>query len=149
MLNIGDDERAMVARLFAELRAVLTRTGDDPDVPLPPFVRRLFPTAYPDDEQKEAEYQRLMRDDLVASRVAQIDIAAVLLASDAPDGLDEAQVIGLMQSINAVRVVLGTMLDVGENDDEDLIDPDDEHAAEAHLYGYLSWLLDWTVRSMH
>ena len=62
--------------------------------------------------------------------------------------LDEGQVIALMQSVNAVRVVLGTMLDVGEDDEIGAGDVGDELEAERQLYGFLSWLLDWIVRSL-
>ena len=51
-----------------------------------------------------------------------------------------------MQAVNSVRLVLGTLLDVTEDDD---VDPPDElvDTAEYHLYGYLSWVLDSSVRA--
>ena len=53
-----------------------------------------------------------------------------------------------MQSVNAVRVVLGTMLDVGEDDEIGTGRVGDDFEAERQLYGFLSWLLDWIVRSL-
>jgi hypothetical protein len=143
VLNIGPDERAIIGRLLDELRALLTSESDEAS----PLLTRLFPTAYPDDEEKEAEYQRLMRDDLVASRVFQIEAVAGVLA-DEDTHLDEGAVVALMQSVNAVRVVLGTMLDVGEDDEVGSGDIGDDHEAERQLYAFLSWLLDWIVRSL-
>ena len=143
VLNVGDDERLLVVRLCAELRALLTDESDE----IPPLLQRLFPPAFLDDPDKEAEYQRLMREELVTSRLVQIDAVSEALGPDGPDRLDEGQVVAFMQSVNALRIVLGTMLDVGEDDDVE-IDPDDESAGEQQLYGYLSWLLDWTVRSL-
>ncbi len=105
---------------------------------------RLFPTAYPDDEDKEAEYQRLMRDELVASRLAAIDSVTETLSGD--ELLDETQTIAFMQSINAIRLVLGTML--GITDDESADDADVADTPEHHLYDFLSWLLEWTVRAL-
>ena len=143
-LHLPDEHRQVVAQLVGELRALLT--DDDARSPL---VLRLFPPAYPDDEEKEAEYQRLMREELVTSRVAQLDLAASLIGPDGPDRLSESDVVALMQSVNAIRLVLGTMLDVDEDDDDEPADdvPEDEaHARQ--LYGFLSWLLEWTVRSM-
>ena len=142
VLNIGADERGVIERLLTELRALLT--SDDEASPL---LQRLFPTAYPDDEEKEAEYQRLMREELVTSRVFQLDAVAGYLSDDDAT-LDEGQVIALMQSVNAVRVVLGTMLDVDENDEIGTGNVGDEFEAERQLYGFLSWLLDWIVRSL-
>jgi len=144
-LRIGDDERALISRLLGELRTLLT--SDDDSVAGSPLLQRLFPTVYTDDPEKEAEYQRLMREELVTSRVHQIDVVAALLGTD--ESMSEATVVAFMQSLNAVRIVLGTVLDVGEDDELDEIDDDDEFAGEHHLYGYLSWLLEWTVRSLH
>ena len=47
-----------------------------------------------------------------------------------------------MQAVNGVRLVLGTILEVSEDDD---VDDLEEHAPEYQLYGYLSWLLDSAV----
>lgn len=151
-LNIGEDEQAVVADLLGQLRSLL-QSDDDPEAPTPPLLKRLFPNAYADEEDadKEAEYQRLMRDELVASRLFQIETVAGYIASGEDQTLDEGQVIALMQSVNAVRVVLGTMLDVTDDDDSDgdaVSGEDDDFEVERRLYAFLSWLLDWIVRSL-
>ena len=51
-----------------------------------------------------------------------------------------------MQSINAVRLVLGSMLGITDDDSADAADLAD--SPEHHLYDFLSWLLEWTVRSL-
>ena len=164
-LNIGEDEQAVVANLLGQLRTLLTSA--DNEATSSPLLGRLFPPAYTDDEdaEKEAEYQRLMREELVASRMFQIEAVAGYIAAGEGQQLDEGQVIALMQSVNAVRVVLGTMLDVGEDDEMGVAkrggsrseletdgegddDSDDDFETEQHLYGFLSWLLDWIVRSL-
>jgi hypothetical protein len=148
-LNIGADEQALIGRLLAELRTLLTTSNGDASADSP-LLKRLFPRVYVDDEEKEAEYQRLMREELITSRVFQIDAVANYLNADTTGAasLDERQVLALMQSINAVRVVLGTMLDVGEDDDIGAGIEGDESESERTLYSYLSWLLEWTVRSL-
>ena len=52
-----------------------------------------------------------------------------------------------MQAVNSIRLILGTVLDVTEDDE---LDPPDElsESAEYQLYGYLSWVLDSSVRAM-
>ncbi|MGB3734924.1 MAG: DUF2017 family protein [Ilumatobacter sp.] len=152
-LNIGEDEQAVVADLLGQLRTLLS-SDDDPDTPASPLLDRLFPNAYTaeEDAEKEAEYQRLMREELVASRLFQIEAVAGYIASGEGQTLDEGQVIALMQSVNAVRVVLGTMLNVTDDDPEfdGTADPDedDDFEIERRLYAFLSWLLDWIVRSL-
>ena len=111
-------------------------------------MARLFPVVHPDHPEREAEYQRLMRDELVASRLAGIDaVEAVLGRSGRKVTLDESEMTAFVQAVNSVRLVLGTVLDVDEDDD---LDPSDEllDAPEYQLYGYLSWLLDSAVRAM-
>ena len=108
------------------------------------LVRRLYPTAYPGDDEHEAEYQRLMRDELVGSRRRSIEtVRAVLVAGRA----DEEQLGALMQALNSLRLVLGTMLDVSDDPDLPEVDPEREDSAELHLYHYLSWLLEAAVRA--
>ena len=138
VLRIAPQERALVIRLLGELTELLSSPNDQP------ATARLFPVVHPDDPDQEAEYQRLMRDELVTSRVAAIDtVLEVLGRSGRKVTLDEAQLVAFMQSVNAVRLVLGTLLDVGEDDE---LSEDD--GPERHLYGYLSWVLDASVRAL-
>ena len=142
-ITLDDEERRLLVRLMGELQALLTGPDDNE------LLRRLFPVAYPEDEEKEAEYQRLMREELVASRLAAIESVSRTIdpAGDrARQLLDEGETIAFMQSINAIRLVLGSML--GITDDESADDADDAHSPEHNLYDFLSWLLEWTVRSL-
>ena len=142
MFNIGDDERQLVIRLLNELGQLLMDESGDPR------LIRMFPPAYhlADDAEADAEYQRLMRDDLVASRLA--GIATVNLAMETPGPVSEEAMVSFVQAINGLRLVLGTMLDVAEDHDPDDIDEDDPLVGEHHLYNFMSWLLDWAVRAL-
>jgi hypothetical protein len=139
-LNIEDGERQLIVRLMGELREVTLRS--DPDGP---GLRRLFPTAYHDDPEADAEYQRLMREELVASRLAGIETVTTALA--APE-MTADELYATMQGVNSLRLVLGTLLDVGEDHEPLTVTDEDPHAAEAHLYDYLSWLLDHIVGAL-
>jgi hypothetical protein len=139
VIDIGADESALVVRLLGELRALLTDPDPGPDARV--LLGRLFPTAYPDDDELEAEYQRLMREELVQSRLAAIDAVERVLTGNGR--VDEAGLTAFMQSVNAIRLILGTMLDVTD-DEPDRPEPD---IPEYQLYGYLSWLLEWAVRA--
>ncbi len=139
-LAFDREERDLLVRLMGELRELLEQEESSG------LLDRLFPTAYPDDEEKEAEYQRLMREELVASRVAAIDAVVAVVQPDEPPVMDEGQTIAFMQSINAIRLVLGSML--GITDEETAEDADLADTAEHHLYSYLGWVLEWTVRAL-
>ena len=140
-INLDTDERNLLLRLMGELQALITGPDDNE------LLRRLFPVAYPDDEEKEEEYQRLMREELVASRLSAIEsVSRTIDPANATALLDEGETIAFMQSINAIRLVLGSMLDITDDDSADAADGAD--SPEHHLYDFLSWLLDWTVRSL-
>jgi hypothetical protein len=140
--NIGDDERRLITRLLTELSQLLMGESGDPR------LVRMFPPAYhlADDAEADAEYQRLMREELVASRLT--GISTVNAALQSPEPVDEESMVAFVQAINGLRLVLGTMLDVSEDLDPDDIDDDDPLVNEHHLYGFLSWLLDWAVRAL-
>jgi hypothetical protein len=144
VINLDTEERELVARLVAELRALLL--ADDPNNAL--LLQRLFPPAYlqPDDAESEVEYQRFMREELVASRLAALNTVETLLTAGAP--LDDEAMNGLLQSLNALRLVLGTLLEVGEDHDPSDVRDDDPLVGEHHLYSFLSWLLEWSVRAL-
>ncbi|MFM8687276.1 MAG: DUF2017 family protein, partial [Acidimicrobiaceae bacterium] len=119
-------------------------------------LRRLFPTAYNNDAKKDAEYQRLMRDELLESRLAAIDVTIKVIAQD--DEISAEEIDAFARSINSLRLVLGTTLDIAESDygsqsdtqqsensDSDGASEADEFLIQKELYEYLGWLLEWTV----
>lgn len=136
--GIGDDERELLGQLLPQLRELITAAPGPHD----DRVRRLFPTAYAQDPEHDAEYHRLMRDELIASRLAAIDQVETSLAATE---LTEAELLGWIQSVNAVRLVLGTMLDVSEDAEQEPVADDDPDLPNLALYGYLSALLDEMV----
>ena len=141
-LRLNAEERALVVRLLDELSVLLTEPVE------PTMTNRLFPVVHRDDPEQEAEYQRLMRDDLVASRLAGIaTVKSVLIADDHAKKVtfDHDELVAFMQAVNAVRLVLGTMLDITEDDDEQ---PENALVPEYQLYAYLSWLLDSAVHAL-
>lgn len=144
ILNLRPDEAELVTRLIGELRELLL--ANDPLSE--PLLRRLFPPAYhlADDVEADAEYQRLMREELVASRLTAMEEASRLLNSGQP--LNDAAMQGLLRSLNAVRLVLGTLLDVGETHDPSELRDDDPMIGEHHLYQFLSFLLDSAVDAL-
>jgi hypothetical protein len=144
VVDLGADESALVRRLIGELRALLT--DPDPDDGARSLLARLFPVAHPDDDEMEAEYQRLMRDELVESKLSAFDIVDDALSGDGR--VDDSELLAVMQSINSIRLVLGTMLGVTDDPDADEVTPGLEDSAEYHLYSYMSWLLEWCVRAL-
>lgn len=137
-LLLGEGERDVLRDVFGQLREALVADPEDP------MLVRLFPPAYADDPEKEAGFRVLARDELLEQRLAAID--AVEASLDA-ERLDPEQADAWVRSLNALRLVLGTRLDVRE-DDERSIGPDDPDAPAWLLYELLSALVDDLVGAL-
>jgi hypothetical protein len=137
-LRLPRAERDLLRNLRAELLALLETAPDDPS------LRRLFPPAY-DDEADESEYRRLMRNELLSGRRRALELLAETADHDRLSP-DEAQ--GWLTALNDLRLVLGTRLDVREEELLHTLDPDDPRTPELALYAYLSWLQEQLVEAL-
>lgn len=130
-LRLSDDERELIVRLMDDLKIMLGDESNDPS------LRRLAPPTYGDDAVREAGYQMTAGDELRKARLAAV---ATVAESARREKLDEDEAVALAQSLNAVRLVLGTRLDITEENAGP--PPDDDPDAPAwYLYQYLSGLL--------
>jgi hypothetical protein len=136
VLRLDDRERALIRQLLGELRVLLALPAEDPR------VRRLYPAAYSEDAEQQADYRRLTHDDLQAGRLASVDEVEASIDAEV---LSPDQLTSWMQAVNSLRLVLGTILDISEDDQELSFDPVDPEARTRALYGYLGGLLDEIV----
>lgn len=142
-VELSEPEQILVKSLLAQLRTLLKVEGGEA-ITETSGVRRLFPTAYPEREELEAEYRSMVHDDLLTQRLAAIDVVEDTIALPT---VDEEQLSTWMRTLNDLRLVLGTRLDVSE-DDTSPVDPDDPDAPAWVAYGYLSGLLDDIVTAL-
>jgi hypothetical protein len=139
-INLTDAERETMLSFVDQLEDVLTAEQGDPR------LRRLYPTAYHENPDLDAEYQGYMRDELSQSRASSMATVREVLATHEP--ISESQLYAFMMVLNSLRLVLGTLLGVSEDEDTDDIEDDDPTFGQAQLYGYLGWLLEWTVDTL-
>ena len=140
-LRITVAERDVLRTLPGQLRDLLTGR----DVASDPNLRRLFPPAYPDDPEKAAEFDEMVRDDLMAGRLAAIDVMERTIDSDR---LSEDELLAWLSAINDLRLVLGTRLDIPEDLSELDVLPEDPRAEGLALYAYLSVLEEDAVAAL-
>src|SRR5205823_1628032 len=69
-IRLGDMERSLLAELPGQLATLVEVEPDDP------WLQRLFPTAYPQDPEREQEWRLLMSVDLHDKRRAQLQSLA-------------------------------------------------------------------------
>jgi hypothetical protein len=135
-VRLPDEVRDVLVDVLRQYRELLI--GEDDGA-----LRRLFPTAYPDDDELEQEYRGLVHDTLLAGRLDALDTVDATLRADT---LTEAQLAAWMGAINDLRLVIGTRLDVSEDDGPP--DPDAPDAPLAYLYHDLGVLLEAIVTVM-
>ena len=137
-IRLRPNERVLLAGLVEQLREQLLASTDDPS------VRRLFPPAYPDDAERDAGYQVLTRDELLEQRLAALDVVERTL--DGGSDLDDTEMTAWMGTLNSLRLVLGTRLDVDEDPPE--LDETDSLAPAYAVYEYLGWVLSQVVDAL-
>jgi len=136
-LRLPPEERELLRSLPGQLRQVIET--DDPS------LRRLFPPAYPEDDEADDEFRRLMREELLEGKLAALRV--VEETADA-DHLTAEQLEGWLGALESLRLYLGTQLDITETTYEEELDPDDPNAPALALYGYLSWLQEEAVAAL-
>lgn len=124
---------AILVQLGGEMRDLLTSDAE--------VVYRVFPVAYPDDDEREEGYQAMVRGQLIERHQAGIDLLAETATADA---LSADELSRWMTTTNAIRLILGTALDVDEDTDLDL-DEDDPRFPVQQLYFVLSELLSHII----
>jgi hypothetical protein len=136
-LRLDHHERAVLRSLCDELRSLI-ETED-------PGVARLFPAAYRADPEASAEYDRLVRDSLVAGRIEALQTVERTLDADR---LDEEELAAWCGVLTDLRLVLGERLGVTEDLYERGIDRSDPFAAELALFAWLTWLQSAVVEGL-
>ena len=133
VVDLEPHERELLHELVDQLRTLLM-SGTEPS------LRRLFPTAHPDDPAREAEYQALVQGSLLEHRLQTLERFEATLDADTLTVEDTGAWMG---AITDLRLVLGTLLDVREDDNR--FDPDAEDAYGHAVYHFLGALLELVV----
>lgn len=135
VINLSPEERGLLSDLVEQLRELLSTDS--------PALRRLFPPPYGDDEERNQGYSVLAGAELIERRLAALDLVSSTLQAEE---LSEEDLDSWMRSINDIRLVLGTVLDVRE---DGLAPEDDDAQAPMYAaYEYLGMLLERIVRSL-
>ncbi|WP_131745859.1 DUF2017 domain-containing protein [Frankia sp. Cppng1_Ct_nod] len=128
------------------LRAVAPPPPDDP------AVARLLPDAYPDDPDAAADYRRRTSDDIrEGKRAAARRVLATVPATGGRALLDDPAAQDWLITLNDLRLVLGTRLDITDDATADAlyeIDSDDPRRPVIEVYLFLGDLQDQLVHAL-
>jgi hypothetical protein len=125
--------RDVLRSLCDQLETLLTtedRSGD-------PALARLSPAAYPDDPLRELEFEQLAGDDLAAGRLAALRELRDTVGAQV---LEEQQALAWLRTLNDLRLVLGTRLDVTEESGVEDFAGDEASSAGFELYVVLGMI---------
>jgi hypothetical protein len=148
-VRLGAEEVAVVRGLPDQLRSVLAQREADP------VLERLFPSAYlePEDAERDSEYRRLVHDDLLERRLANLDVVTSTLDRGAMSrrrwtvDLSEDEAMAWLGVLNDLRLALGVRLGITEDFEGD-VDESDPRAPGLHLLSYLGWLEEHLVEAL-
>ena len=127
-----------------------------------PVLARLFPTAYPDDDEAAGEFRRFteggLRDSKARAAALVIDTLeeAGLPSELEEDGLqvevelDQATAVTWMRSFTDVRLALATRLGIEEGDEDYWMSlPDDDPRSHVHdIYEWVGYLQETLVQAL-
>jgi uncharacterized protein DUF2017 len=166
--------RSLASQLVELLRneTAAPKAGEDPleelldfsgptNEPDDPVLARLFPSAYPGDDDAAGEFRRFtegtLRDGKARNAALIIDM---LEESGLPRELDQEglvidvelgpdEVMSWMKSFTDMRLALATRLGIEEGDDEywDSVSEDDPRSQVHHIYGWLGFLHETLVEA--
>jgi hypothetical protein len=134
-VNLSAEERQELAAVPPMLRSLVESSG-----PGDPAYERLFPSAYPDDADKDAAFAEMVHDDLAQGRLASAEVLARTIDAQR---LNEDEVAAWLAALNDARLVLGARLGVTEETDPSTVPPD--HRQDYGLFRFLGYLVQHLV----
>lgn len=134
-LDLDPSERELLRNLAPQFTALL----EDPSQP---ELERLFPPGYSESDRLEdqVEYRRLTQAELASRHREALDLLASTAGANV---LTEEQLLAWSRALNALRLVLGTILGVTEEDERRR-----PASQEEALYQWLTYLLGEAIAAL-
>jgi len=155
-LDLEHQEVELLTQLYGQLHDLLAEgemeVDSDPFIQLmrmdgptsiseDPALARLFPNAYLSDDEAASDFRRFTEPDLRRKKLVSVrEVLAQLRGYEELVLLHPDQVQNWLLSLNDLRLVLGTRIGVGEEDEELRDTEDPEQDPGYFLYDYLTYL---------
>ncbi|MEX0984968.1 MAG: DUF2017 family protein [Actinomycetota bacterium] len=140
-VDLPSELRSLLLSVARQMREMLS----DESYADSPVLARLFPPASMDDPMEALGFEQLMGK---AIHDGKVESATILEATARAEQLSAEEALSWLRCLNDVRLMLGTHLNVTEDDDIEtfLADPRTEH--NAIVYVALTELVDLIVRAV-
>ncbi len=160
LVELLSNEQAVPDAARDPLEAMLDFSGPT-TAPEDPVLQRLFPTAYPDDEEAAGEFRRFtetgLRDGKARAAASIIDaLEEAGLPQEPDDGLmidvelDPGEANAWLRSFTDLRLALATRLGIEEGDEDYWRSlPEDDPRTQAHdIYEWVGYLQETLVMAL-
>ena len=136
-LTLTPGERAVLASLVEQLEQILQG-----DTAADPVAARMFPSAYPQDDEAAAEFRRYTFDDLRAAKIENARIVHDWLTGDVDGPLDRTDEQAWLRCLTDLRLTVADRLGIVDVDPYELgeLDPDHPDARGLGLRDVYDWL---------
>jgi Domain of unknown function (DUF2017) len=165
VLRTDDVERGILADLVGQLVEMVSpddapdadplavMVGIDPFAERPddPALARLFPDAYPDDDEAASEFRRFTERSLRDTKMAHAQTVLDTLARSGDKVvLSDADAQSWLGTLNDLRLTIGSRLGLDDDSLETFAEMPESHPAYVlfHVYDWLTFLQETLVRAL-
>ena len=140
----GFTERPHTSDPFDALVADLQGEQDEPEISEDPVLKRLFPTAYPDDPASSADFRRYTERDLRTQKVAEAQVvldrleATALGAHDLKIPRDEVE--AWLRTLTSVRLAVATRLGITDAESAEELSELPDEDPRSFMVSVYDWL---------
>ncbi|MBF4603701.1 DUF2017 family protein [Curtobacterium sp. VKM Ac-2884] len=142
-LGMSSGERGLLTSLTEQLRQVL-----DGDLTADPVADRMFPNAYPDDDDASAEFRKYTQSDLLAQKTTNATTVHEWLTGTRDGALDPEDEQAWLRTLTDLRLTIADRLGIVDADDEERSVEADAGVGLRDVYDWLGYVQEHLITTM-
>ncbi|MCS6561804.1 MULTISPECIES: DUF2017 domain-containing protein [Curtobacterium] len=142
-LGLSSGERELLASLTEQLRQVL-----DGDLSADPVAERMFPDAYPGDDDASAEFREYTQSDLLTQKTTNATIVHEWLTGVRDGPLDTEDEQAWLRTLTDLRLTIAERLGIADADDEQRSVEADAGVGLRDVYDWLGYVQEHLVTTL-
>ncbi|MCA5922773.1 DUF2017 family protein [Curtobacterium oceanosedimentum] len=142
-LGMSSGERALLTSLTEQLRQVL-----DGDLTDDPVAERMFPDAYPGDDDASAEFREYTQSDLLRQKTTNATIVHEWLTGVRDGPLDTEDEQAWLRTLTDLRLTIAERLGIADADDEQRSVEADAGVGLRDVYDWLGYVQEHLVTTL-
>ncbi|MCU0116482.1 DUF2017 domain-containing protein [Curtobacterium poinsettiae] len=139
-LGLSSGERDLLASLTEQLRQVLGG-----DLSADPISERMFPDAYPGDDEASAEFRKYTQSDLLTQKTTNASIVHEWLTGTCDGSLDAEDEQAWLRTLTDLRLTIADRLGIEDADDEERSVEADAGVGLRDVYDWLGFVQEHLV----